>query len=295
MDWLDRMNAAMQYVEDHLHDELDYDAVAKEACCSTYHFRLMFNDITGIPLSEYVRRRRLTEAALELQQSDIKVIDLAIKYGYDSPDAFTRAFYRQHGVTPSVARKHGVDLTAYHRLHFQITLKGDQQMKYRIVEKAPFTVFGEERIVEMTEENSTDIPAFWQEAHESGLCCKLAESYKPHEDYKGLFPSIGIMCYRRTGEGTMPYMIGSFAHDGEVPKGYQRVDVEAHTWAIFTTDYYTEETMVPVVQGLWSRIFPEWFPNSGYEHAIAPDLELYFGDEEAGQYCEIWIPIVKKS
>lgn len=167
-------------------------------------------------------------------------------------------------------------------------------MKYRIEDKQAFTMYGVEKIVEVTEEDSIDIPAFWKESHENGLCDRLAAIYKPHDDFKGLYPSVGIMCYRMTGEGTMPYMIGAFTHDGQVPEGFQRVDVEAHTWAIFTTEYYTDETMLECVQGLWSRIFPEWFPNSGYEHAMAPELELYFCDDECKQYAEVWIPVVKK-
>lgn len=125
MDWLDRMNNAMEYVETHLSDTIDYDIVARIACCSTYHFQRMFPFITNVSLSEYIRRRRLTLAAFELQQSGTKVIDIALKYGYESPEAFSRAFKKMHGVMPMSARDKGVTLKAYPRLSFHISIRGD--------------------------------------------------------------------------------------------------------------------------------------------------------------------------
>jgi AraC family transcriptional regulator len=113
MDWLDRMNNAMEYVETHLTEAIDYDQMARIACCSTYHFQRMFSFITSVPLSEYIRRRRLTLAAFELQNSGVKVIDMALKYGYESPEAFSRAFKKMHGVMPRSARDKGVSLKAY--------------------------------------------------------------------------------------------------------------------------------------------------------------------------------------
>jgi len=123
MDWLDRMNDAMDYIESNLADNISYDKIAQLAYCSTYHFQRMFPFITGVTLSEYIRRRRLTLAAFELQTSSTKVIDIAMKYGYESPDAFTRAFKNLHGVMPVSARDTGVSLKAYPRMTFQISIK----------------------------------------------------------------------------------------------------------------------------------------------------------------------------
>ena len=118
MDWLQRLNRAMDYIEEHLADRISYDEIARIACCSTYHFRRMFPFLTGITLSEYIRRRRLTLAAFELQTTGAKVIDVALKYGYQSPEAFARAFKQLHGVMPVAARDPGVTLKAYPRMTF---------------------------------------------------------------------------------------------------------------------------------------------------------------------------------
>lgn len=123
MDTLARLNEALGYIEDHLTGPVDYKEVAKIACCSEYHFTRMFSFLAGIPLSEYIRRRRLTLAALELNSSDHKVIDIALKYGYASPDSFARAFQSVHGINPSEARSHGQSLKAYPRMTFQLTIK----------------------------------------------------------------------------------------------------------------------------------------------------------------------------
>ena len=112
MDWLNRMNKVMDYIEANLAGEISYDKAAQIACCSTYHFQRMFSFITDIPLSEYIRHRRLTLAAFELQTSDIKVVDVALKYGYESPEAFSRAFKNLHGIVPVSARDIGITLKA---------------------------------------------------------------------------------------------------------------------------------------------------------------------------------------
>jgi AraC family transcriptional regulator len=130
MDWLARMNNAMEYIETHLSEAIDYDQVAGIACCSTYHFQRMFSFITNVPLAEYIRRRRLTLAAFELQNTGVKVLDIALKYGYESPEAFSRAFKKMHGVAPMSARDNGVSLKAYPRLSFHISIRGDEEMNY---------------------------------------------------------------------------------------------------------------------------------------------------------------------
>ena len=142
MDWLDRMNNAMNYIETHLTEDISFDEIARIAFCSTYHFQRMFSFITDVPLSEYIRRRRLTLAAFELQTGNARVIDIALKYGYDSPKAFSRAFKNLHGILPTSARNDGVMLKAYPRMNFRITIKGETEMNYRIEKKEKFDIFG---------------------------------------------------------------------------------------------------------------------------------------------------------
>ena len=142
MDSLTSMNNAMQYIEEHLTDDIDYSEVSKIACCSEYHFKRMFSFLSGIGLSEYIRRRRLTLAALDLKDTNLRIIDVAVKYGYDSADAFSRAFHSMHGILPSEARSENTQLKAYPRMTFQLSIKGGCEMNYRIVEKGPFQLVG---------------------------------------------------------------------------------------------------------------------------------------------------------
>jgi AraC family transcriptional regulator len=177
MDWLDRMNGAIGYIEENLTEEIDYEAVAKIACCSVYHFQRMFSFISDVPLSEYVRHRRLTLAAFELQNSDVRIIDLALKYSYESPISFTRAFQNLHGVTPTSARDMGVQLKAYPRMSFHISIKGDVEMNYRIEKKEAFSVFGVEGIFSTGNgENLKALPEFWQTAINNGTLDRIIKA-----------------------------------------------------------------------------------------------------------------------
>jgi AraC family transcriptional regulator len=296
MDWLQRINSAMDYIENNLTEDIDYNEIAKTACCSSYHFQRMFSFITDVTISEYVRRRRLTLAAFELQSSSIKVIDLALKYGYESPESFSRAFQNIHGVTPTAARDKGIQLKAYPRMSFHISIKGDVEMNYRIEEKAAFKVFGVEEIISTTGGNNfVRIPKMWEECFQNGTFQRLEEA-APKGQVEGLCSVNAIMCYRCTGQDTFPYMIGALDFEGntEVPKEFTAITVPAFTWAIFKTEVHKEAETTEKIQAVWKRIFPEWFPSSGYEHADGPELELYYGVEEDRCYSEVWIPVVKK-
>ena len=142
MDWLEQLNNAMRYMEDHMEGELDLKQVAKIACCSVFHVQRMFSYMAGVPLAEYIRRRRMTKAAFDLQNTKEKVLQIALKYGYDSPTAFNRAFQSIHGVTPSTARQEGVVLKAYQPISFKITIRGEVEMKYRIEHHNAFRIVG---------------------------------------------------------------------------------------------------------------------------------------------------------
>jgi len=142
MEWITRLNEALGYIEENLAGEISYDQAARIACCSTYHFQRMFSYIADVPLAEYIRRRRITLAAFDLQSSKEKVIDIALKYGYDSPTSFNRAFQNVHGVSPTEARSKGVPLKAYPRISFKITIKGEAEMNYKIITKDSFKIVG---------------------------------------------------------------------------------------------------------------------------------------------------------
>lgn len=170
MDSLKRMNEAINYIEENLVDEIDCKEVAKLAFCSEYHFKRMFSFLAGISLSEYIRRRRLTLAAFELRDSSVKVIDVAMKYGYRSPDSFTRAFQQLHGITPSKARNNGHALKAYPRMTFQLSITGGKEMNYRMEEKDAFRIVGMmKRVPIIFHGVNPEIAAMWKTLNEETI------------------------------------------------------------------------------------------------------------------------------
>lgn len=163
MDSLANLNRALQYIEDHLEEDIDVREAARLAQCSDYHFSRMFSFLAGISLSEYIRRRRLTLAAFELQAGDLRIVDVAVKYGYTSADAFSRAFQVLHGITPSSVRSHAPSLVAYPRMTFQLTIQGGNAMNYRIVEKEAFSIAGfMKRVPIQFEGVNPEIASMWK-------------------------------------------------------------------------------------------------------------------------------------
>lgn len=286
MDWVQRLNAAVDYIERHLDTDISYDKAAQIACCSTFHFHRMFSYIADVPLSEYIRRRRLTLAAFDLQSSDQKVIDIALKYGYESPTAFTRAFRTLHGITPAAARSTGVMLKAYPRISFTITVKGDVEMNYRIETRDAFRIVGVSAHFAMDIETSfAKVPQFWQKTIQSGAVPNIL----------ALMDSTpaGLLGVSTCMNGqNFDYYIAAATHQ-PAPSGMTEYTVPGCTWAIFTC----VGPMPTAIQTLQKRIVTEWLPTSGYEYANAPDIEVYFdGDQQADDYqCEVWLPIVKKA
>lgn len=284
MDWLDHMNAAMEYIEAQLADEISYERAAQIACCSTYHFQRMFSYIAGVPVSEYIRRRRLTLAAFALQGGGVKVIDTAIKYGYESPEAFSRAFKKLHGIMPASARDMGVSLKAYPKMTFSITIKGDVEMKYRITQREAFHVFGVYADISTDQETAFEqVPQFFR---------KCDEDFVPDEinALLGRFnDNHTISALYDYSENTFKYMLCQFLPKGlAVPSKFTVLDVPAATWAVFD---------VPdcEMQAMWRRIWTEWFPASGYESVKGVQFEMYYGLASHGNvFGEIWIPVRKK-
>lgn len=289
MEWLDKMNRAIAYVEEHLEDKMDYRGAAQAACCSEYHFQRIFSFITGIPLSEYVRRRKMTLAAFELQNGNGKVVDVAMKYGYDSPEAFARAFQQLHGVTPSAARRRGVTVRAYPRLSFQITMKGDCVMNYRIVNHPAFQLYGVERIFDTADgRNLVEIPRFWNELRDSGEGVQLMHS-------TGFPTSLSAVCgYRSTGGTTFPYLIGCLKTALSDTEGYILIDVPASVWAVFSTEPHSMDEMTDAVQTLTTRIYKDWLPTAGYEQVEGYDIENYWSTLDGRCYEEVWIRVHPK-
>lgn len=284
MDWLDRMNNAMDYIEVNLADDISYDRIAQLACCSKYHFQRMFPFITGVTLSEYIRRRRLTLAAFELQTTDIKVIDVSMKYGYDSPEAFTRAFKDHHGITPVSARDMGVSLKAYPRMTFQISIKGDIEMNYRVEQRETFEVFGVYTEISNDQETAfRQVPQFFKKCDEEEVPDEINELLGRFHDNHTI-----SALYDHT-ETSFKYMLCNFLPEGlSIPTKFTTLTISSATWAIFD---------VPVceMQNMWRRIWSEWFPTAGYELGEGVQFEMYYGlASHENVFGEIWIPVRKK-
>ncbi len=222
---LAQLNKALSYIEENLTDRVDYQEAAKIACCSEYHFTRMFSFLAGITLSEYIRRRRLTLAALELSHSDIKIVDAAMKYGYTSPDSFTRAFQNMHGITPSEARIHGQSLKAFPRMTFQLTIKGGSEMNYRIEDKEAFRIVGiKKRVPIVFQGVNPEIASMFE-----GLTPEMIDKIKGFSNVQpsGLISASTNFSEGRMGEkGELDHYIGA-ATTKEASDGFAHLEVPA--------------------------------------------------------------------
>jgi len=284
MDWLDNMNAAIEYIETNLTDKISYDKAAQIACCSTYHFQRMFSYITGVPLSEYIRRRRLTLAAFELQTGNVKVIDTALKFGYESPEAFSRAFKKLHGIVPVSARDMGVSLKAYPKMTFSITIKGDAEMKYRIIQREEFSVFGICANISTNRETAFEqVPQFFKKCDEDRVPDEINSLLGRFND------NHTISALYDHSENTFKYMLCQFLPKGFfVPDKFKILNVPAATWAVFDVEDCE-------FQAAWKQIWTKWFTASGYETVEGAQFEMYYGlAGHENVFGEIWVPVKKK-
>lgn len=280
MNWIESLQQAIQYMEDHLLENMTIEQISAQAHISPFHFQRTFSLLTDVTVGEYIKRRRLTLAANDLLLTDQKIIDLAYKYGYDTPESFSKAFRRLHGISPSEARKNSTSVKAYNRLVIQVSLKGAEPMNYKIVEHPGMTLVGIKQTFSYVEgEHLRGIGQMWQEAYTSGMEDRLFELN--NGGIKGL---LGV-CVDQSDiqEKQMEYWIAT-AYDGKVPEGLVSFTIPPCKWSVFEVQGPMPESM----QSLWKQIISEWFPSNPYEHAGIPELEVYPGP---GHPPQIWIPI----
>lgn len=281
MDWIKIIENALRYIEENLSGELTVGMIAEKVNISPFYFQKGFSMLCGYSVGEYIRMRRLSVAGSELVTSDNKVIDLALKYGYDSPDSFTKAFTRFHGSTPTDVRRKGALLKSFAPLHIKIILDGGNTMEYRVEEKPAFRVMGVSKIFSYETANA-DIPQYWDEIH-------VQAAVKPVE---GMY---GICFDEEMGGNRFRYMIADDLEEGKAgEKNLETYEVPRHTWAIFPC----RGAMPLSLQEVNRRIFSEWLPAGNYEIAEGYNIEYYSdsaefkdGTQDPDYYAEVWIPV----
>jgi len=275
MDITKSLNKAMEYVERNLDKEIDIIEVSKIAGCSAFSFTRMFPFLAGISFNEYLRKRRLTKAGYELQNTDKKILDLSLKYGYESPTSFNRAFASHHGVAPSKARKQGTTLRAYMPITFSITIKGVVAMEFKIEEREGFRAVGFKRRFRTDNgENFREIPKMWEKAMSDETYDKLITL-----NNVDMRASLGI-CANMEGY-EFDYYIATPSSMEEIGE-LEEIIIKPQLYAVFPC-------ALEDIQEVTKRIFSEWLPNSEYKHASAPEIEVYYQDCS----IEILIPIQK--
>jgi AraC family transcriptional regulator len=291
MEWSDRMNAAIGYLEDNLAGEIDYNKAAEKACYSLFHFQRMFFAVVGATPAEYTRRRRLTLAAREFAAGGGKVIDIAMKYGYDSPEAFTRAFRNLHGINPREVRTTGVKLAAFPRVSFNVEITGGTDMDYRIIEKPAFQIVGKGVTF------GVDNGEFKQQGRTVWTKYVATEEYKKlcklTEGQSGAVTGACVMtAYLPNEKDTWDPMINVFGvekRDNMDTTGFEVFNIPAATYVEFDCTFKTSSSTN-------KRIYKEWFPSTGYEPANLPDIALFFQVPWGKTiYVRWWIPVVKKN
>ncbi|HBL06823.1 MAG TPA: AraC family transcriptional regulator [Clostridium sp.] len=290
MEIIKDINNAIEYIEDNLGSNISIDEIAKVAFTSRYHFQRMFHALTGVTLTEYIRNRRITLAGEELSSKDVKIIDVAAKYGYESPDAFTKAFQRLHGSTPSMIKKGNARLKSFPKLSFQISIKGECEINYRIVKQDEFKLAGVDFLTTLIDNALyKEIPEFCDKIWEDGTHLKINEFL----GYSKMNMLYGIH-YDFKEDGSRKYMMGWKVPDKDIPNEYKIVNIPSCTWAVF--DGRGDNLNTLAIADLWRLIYSEWFPSSGFEQIEGPCIEKYFWDDD--QYinysCELWIPVKRK-
>lgn len=284
MEWIERLNKAIIYIEEHLTEEIDYEELGRISCCSAYHFQRMFAYMANVPLSEYIRRRKMSLAAVDLQGGDEKVIDIAQKYGYNSPTAFNRAFQTVHGIAPSLVKGGSVAVKSFPPLLFKIMVKGVEELNYRIEKKEAFRIVGvSQPLHKEVEENFMIVPKMWQDAAVNGTIQKLAGMMDA--------PVTGVLGVSACNDEEQWKYFIAVSSSAPVGEGLEEYVVPAFTWAIFPG----EGACPHAIQELERRIVAEWLPTSGYEYDNGPDIEVYFNPDPQQAEFEVWIPVIKSS
>lgn len=285
MEWMSIIGNSIQYIEDHITEDITAADIASAVNVSPFYFQKGFAMLCGFTVGEYMKNRRLTLAGNDLLASQETIIDIALKYGYDSPDSFTKAFTRFHGASPSSVRKGTVLLKSFAPLKLKFSLEGGYLMDYKIVRKEAFTVLGNARVFPY-EGAKEIVPQFWQEHYASGKGTVVCGEF-------------GINIDEKMGQENFEYLIAdTYDPQKEIPEGFVIRTIPAFTWAVFPS----KGSMPQALQKINEMIYTEWLPAArDYEFAAGYCVEYYDdpakypnGTADENYYCEIWIPVKKK-
>lgn len=285
MGWIEGIREAVSYIEENITEEIVIEDIAKKIFISPFYFQKGFAMLCGFTVGEYIRQRRLTLAGSELVSTDEKIIDIAMKYGYASPDSFTKAFTRFHGVTPTAVRKDGAMIKSFAPLKIKFSLEGGYIMDYKIVKKDSFTVMGVSKVFKY-DSATTEVPQFWREHYEAGKDKFVCGMY-------------GVNIDESMGLDKFEYLIADNYNPAiEIPDGFVTKIIPKHMWAVFAC----KGGMANSMQDTNRKIFSEWLPNcKEYEIAAGYNIEMYTdpadypkGNQDENYYSEIWIPVKKK-
>ncbi|MDO5539354.1 MAG: AraC family transcriptional regulator [Eubacteriales bacterium] len=289
MDWITGIQKAIDYVEEHLTEPIEYEEVAKRAYSSSFHFQRIFSTICGFTLGEYIRYRRLSLAGRELAENDKKVIDVALKYGYDSPESFSRAFTRFHGISPTQA-KNGAMVKSFSRLSVKLTLHGGTIMDYRIENKEAFDlIIRKKHFPKNTELTAAEISGFWAECGKDGT---IAEIIKCADDKMFGRNIVGVSFEAEGDDNEFPYGIGaSYSGLKTTNKNLTVISIPAHTYIVFQCIGKMPEAF----QKTCNYICTEFFPTSDYQ-PLGLEFEAYPSPDvqDSNYTCEIWVAVEKK-
>ncbi|MFJ2830031.1 GyrI-like domain-containing protein [Streptomyces sp. NPDC087263] len=282
---LERLNQAMEHIEDHLDQRIEVSELARIAVTSEYHFRRLFSALAGLPLSEYIRRRRLTVAGAEVLAGERTLLEIAVRYGYSSGEAFARAFRAMHGVGPGEVRRLGASLESQPRMSFRLIVEGSSSMRYRVVEKDEFRVVGRKARVPLVHEGmNPGIVAFIRGLGQETI--RRIEALSD-QDPEGLI-SVSDNLDDSRAEGTELDYYHGVVTGAEVPDDMDALSVSAGAWAVFESSGPFPQTL----QYLWRDVFTQWFPSNPYQSRPGPEiLRTRLSQDGTQADAELWIPV----
>lgn len=286
MDWIFYIQNAIDYIEDNILEAIDYNDVAEQIGFSNFHFHRTFALLAGMTANEYIRKRRLSMAGEELSMSNAKIIDIAFKYGYETPESFSKAFSRFHGFNPSEAKKSGTSLKKFSRFSIKVKVEGGKIMDYKIEEKGSmkFLTASKSFLNEIiNEKENREISDFWTESFKNGTI----ETLKKSSVDGGIY---GLCLPTSKESDSFKYGIGIKNTDIHRPiENFEIWTVDPSMWAIFKCIGSDGQC----IANMWERIFSEFLPASPYKMTAQADLEYYYENNE-NIFCELWIPVERK-